>query len=165
LTEQTTHPDPYATTPGASPGAFPTQDLYEVRPKGGTLRRGRGWLLVAGVVLAIVGIIASDKWSKSKTAVASQPVTAYGVGNIPLKDMEIKETPVDATKPEEKKVAVAKPPPAPPPRKGGVLGRSDAFENPSQKYAEREVASWNASPGRVKGNESIANPRRTVLGR
>src|SRR3954462_10483416 len=94
----TEHSDPYA----VQGPAFPTQDLFEVRPTGSTIRRGRGWIAVAVVVLAIVGIIAMDWVSKSKPVKASQPVTAYGLGNIPLKEATPQQQAVAVKKEEQK---------------------------------------------------------------
>jgi|SRR4051812_18579881 hypothetical protein len=133
----TEHSDPYTT----QAPIFPTQDLFEVRPTGSTIRRGRGWIVVAVVLAAIVGIIAVDWASKSKPVKASPPVTAYGLGNIPLKDAKPEKRAAEVKKEEEKKsprkgVKAA-------PRRHSALGGADQFENPSQRYAEREVTSWN----------------------
>ena len=152
----TGQPDPYALTHQPQ---FPAEDLNEVRPTGSTIRRGRGWIFVGVVVLAIGGIIASDWMSKSRPARATGTVTAYGVGAIPLKDATPEEK-AEAAKAEEKK---AKPKKAEPTKRETALGRSDTFENPVQKYAEREVSSWNPSASK-KDADSFANRRKSALG-
>lgn len=154
----TGQPDPYALTHQPQ---FPSEDLNEVRPSGRTIRRGKGWLFFGILVLAIGGIIASDKLSKSAPATAQGAVTAYGVGNIPLKDAtpEEKAAVAEAEKKDKPKTA----PKPPPPKRETALGRSDAFENPSQKYAEREVSSWNPSASK-KDADSFANRRKSALG-
>jgi hypothetical protein len=159
----TEHSDPYA----VQGPAFPTQDLFEVRPTGSTIRRGRGWIFVGVVVAAIVGIIAMDWVSKSKPVKASQPVTAYGLGTIPLKDAKPEERAAEIKK-EERKEEEKKAPQKvvkAAPRRHSALGGSDQFENPSQRYAEREVTSWNPESGSRKSKESIANHRKSALNR
>jgi len=155
--------DPYAdTTP-----KFPIQDLYEVRPSGSAFKRGKGWMLVVGVVLVMGGIIAWDKWSKAKPAEAATPaVHAYGVGNIPLKDAmptQAAEQPAaqEQAKTEEKKQERKKVAAKPLPRRKSVLGMASAFEDPSHKRAQREVSSWNPT-GR---NETVATRRESALGK
>lgn len=146
-------PDPYAHP------TFPTQDLNEVRPTGNTIRRGRAWVFAGLIVAAMGGIIAFDKLSKSSTAKATGTVTAYGVGNVPEPDVKAEAAAVQADKAEETKPR--KPPP--PPKRKSVLGRSDAFDNPVEKRAAREVASWNPET-KAKKDDSFANRRKSALG-
>jgi hypothetical protein len=147
-------PDPYA----IQQPVFPHQDLYEVRPQGSSFRRGRGWALTGLIVLAIGGIIASDWISKSRPAVASNGmVDRFGVSSIP------DETTITPPPAEVKAVGPEKKgkPKAPPKRKS-ALGMGNGFDNPSESYAAREVASWNSS-----GNGSrsaVANRRQSALG-
>ena len=157
----TRQPDPYALTHQPQ---FPAEDLNEVRPSGATIRRGRGWFFAAAFGLAILGIIVFDRWSKSTPVLAQGTVTTNGVGNIPLKDRPPEEqAAAETAKQQEAAKAKPKGTPAAPKRRASALGRSDAFENPSQKYAEREVASWNAQP-KQNGQDSIANRRKSALG-
>lgn len=151
--------DPYAYDPDA---AFPANELNEVRPTGSTLRRGRGWALVVLVAVAFFGIIAWDKMSKSKPAAANGTVTAYGVGTIPLKAPTPEEVAAETKKTDEQE-KIKKSKPKPPPKRESALASTDAFENPSQKYAEREVASWNPEK-KTKRNDAFANRRKTALG-
>lgn len=146
-------PDPYAQP------AFPTQDLNEVRPTGRTIRRGRTWVFAGLIFVAMGGIIAFDKLSKSSPARATGTVTAYGVGTVPEPD--VKSDPVTVEERKEEKAKSGKP--KPPPRRKSALGRKDAFDDPVAKRAAREVASWNPEP-KAKKDDSFANRRKSALG-
>ena len=148
-------PDPYAQP------EFPHQDLNEVRPSGRTIRRGRAWMFAVGIVLAMVGIIAFDKLSKSSSARATATVNAYGVGEVPIPDVKDEKPAAEQKKEDVKKAGK----PTPPPRRKTVLGRSDgdAFDDPVAKRAAREVASWNPEP-KAKKDDSFANRRKSALG-
>lgn len=146
-------PDPYAHP------TFPTQDLNEVRPTGNTIRRGRAWIFGAAIFVAMGGIIAFDKLSKSSTARATSAVTSYGVGNVPEPEVKAEAAVAEEKKEEQKKTGK----PNPPPRRKSALGRSDAFDDPVAKRAAREVASWNPET-KAKKDESFANRRKSALG-
>lgn len=147
-------PDPYA----IQKPAFPHQDLYEVRPQGSPFRRGRGWALTCLIVLAIGGIIASDWISKSRPAVASNSmVDRFGVSSIP-DEATVTPPPAEVKAPESEK----KSKPKAPPKRKSALGMGNGYDNPSESYASREVASWNSS-----GNGSrsaVAKHRQSALG-
>lgn len=161
-------PSPYANDPYAvSPEAFPHADLYETRPiKGsGTLRRARaGWLIVA-IVAGIGGFIAWDKMSGAAPAVAKGIVGGFGVGHIPEEKPQ-PEAAAEAVKTEEaKKDDVKKTTKSPPPpKRERALGSSDKFENPSQTYASKEVASWNSTSRHDSHKNEIAKRRNSALG-
>ena len=146
-------PDPYAQP------EFPTQDLNEVRPNGRTIRRGRAWIFAVAIVVAMGGIIAFDKLSKSSSARATATVNAYGVGEVPEPDVKVEAATVEEKKEEKAKTRK----PSPPPRRQSALGRADAFDDPVAKRAAREVASWNPEQ-KVKKDDSFANRRKSALG-
>lgn len=150
-------PDPYDAT--AHP-EFPHQDLNEVRPTASNLRRGRGWMLFVVVIGGIVALIAWDRMSKTKPAVAQQPVNAYGVGTIPLKDPTPQETAAEIKKVEEPKPGTKAKAPV---RRKKVLGMSSSFADPSHKRSEQEVTSWNSTDTRKSAKQVIANQRKSVL--
>lgn len=148
-------PDPYA----AQQPAFPHRDLYDVRPQGSALRRGRGWMLAGAIGLMIVGVVASDWMTDSRPAVASNGlVKSFGVYGIP-EEKAVAEMPKppeqDAKKEEVKKAKAA------PKKREKVLGMANAFEDPSRTRANREVSSWNSSGS---GKRPVANQRQSILG-
>lgn len=150
--------DPY----DASGPEFPTKDFDEVRPTGANFRVGRGWIFVGLLGLAMVGIIVSDQLSKSSPAKAQGQVGAIAFGSVP--EPNVKAEPAEA-KPaaavETAKLPKGGKPPAP--KRKTALGRKDGFENPVEKRAAREVASWNPQQ-MPKGGEPVANRRQSALG-
>jgi len=169
MTQQIEHqPHAYANDPYATEAtAFPHEDLNQVRPfKGsGTLRRARaGWIIVA-VVGGIAGFIAWDKMSGSAPAVAKGIVSGFGVGHIPEeKPVAAEAAVVEPTVPVVKNTATTGGVKPPRPKRETALGSADKFENPSQTYASKEVASWNSSPERKNHKNEIAKRRNSALG-